>query len=437
MYLFISRLRLNYYLKNMPHKKTIIVSFISVIVAVFLIFAGIFYWKNLRGVGPAIWPPIGDIVKDLEPGPAENKTDIPLKLPDGFSIEIFAKDLPGVRVMEFDTFGNMWVSQTSAGVVSLLEVGDGKVTHQSVVLKNLKKPHGLAFHPNQPTLLYFAEENKVSKIPTYSDGGPEKIIDLPSGAGHFTRTIGFGPDKRLYVSIGSSCNVCNEEDDRRARIYSSNDDGSNFQEFARGLRNAVFFTWQPGTKNMWTTEMGRDLLGDDTPPDEINVIPIEASVNSGLSVADQNPVQNYGWPNCYGKNIHDDSFDKNTYIRNPCMEPFETESHIDLQAHSAPLGLAFTPNNWPAEYRDDLIVAYHGSWNRSVPTGYKLVRIKLDAQGNYLGTEDFITSWHVSQKGVKGPDGALGRPVDVKFHDGSLYVSDDKAGVVYKIKYGK
>ena len=182
---------------------------------------------------------------------------------------------------------------------------------------------------------------------------------------------------------------------------------------------------------MWVTEMGRDLLGDDLPPDEINVIPIEASVNSGLSVADQNPTLNYGWPNCYGKNIHDTNFDKNTYIRNPCMEPFEIPSKVDLQAHSAPLGLAFVSENsvWPKEYRDNLIVAFHGSWNRTKPTGYKLVRIKLDKNGNYLGTEDFITGWIT-------PDGALGRPVDVKFGpDGALYVSDDKAGVVYKIKY--
>ncbi|MDP3697777.1 MAG: PQQ-dependent sugar dehydrogenase [Candidatus Taylorbacteria bacterium] len=441
----------------MVYKKGIIWGLIIAVVSLAMVLVGIFYWKNLRGVGPALRPPVGDIVKDLEgmPDPvdstgsqptpsatagtapqAENNTDFPLKLPDGFSISIFAKDLPGARVMEFDTFGNMWVSQTSQGAVSLLEVKDGKVVRQDVVLKNLKKPHGLAFHPEHKTLLYVAEEHRVSTIPTYSEGQLEKIIDLPSGAGHFTRTINFGPDKRLYVSIGSSCNVCAESDNRRAKIFSANDDGSNFQEFARGFRNAVFMTWHPKLKNMWVTEMGRDLLGDDLPPDEINVIPIKAETNSGLSVADQNPVQNFGWPNCYGKNIHDTEFDKNTYIRNPCMDPFEIPSYVDLQAHSAPLGLGFVPASWPAEYRDDLIVAYHGSWNRTKPTGYKLVRMKLDAQGNYLGMEDFITGWYVPGSG-KGPEGALGRPVDVKFYNGALYVSDDKAGVIYKIEYKK
>ena len=437
----------------MIYKKGIIWGLVIVVVALVAVQAGTFYWNNLRGAGPAILPPVGDIVKDLEtpstssqPTPSatagmapqvKNNTQYPLKLPDGFSISIFAKDLPGARVIEFDTFGNMWVSQTSQGVISELEVQDGNVIQQDVVFKNLRKPHGLAFHPEQRTLLYVAEEHRVSKTSTvHTGGGFIKIIDLPYGEGHFTRTLTFGPDKRLYVSIGSSCNVCIESDNRRAKIFSASDDGSNFQEFARGLRNAVFLTWQPGTKNMWVTEMGRDLLGDDLPPDEINMIPIKAETNSGLSVADQNPTQNFGWPNCYGKNVHDTDFDHNTYIRNPCMDPFEIPSYVDMQAHSAPLGLGFTPDSWPAEYRDDLIVAYHGSWNRTKPTGYKLVRMKLDSSGNYTGTEDFITGWYVPGSG-KGPEGALGRPVDVKFHNGALYVSDDKAGVIYKITYGK
>ena len=403
------------------YKKGIIWGLIFTISSLALLLAGVFYWKNLRGVGPAIRPPVGDIAGELErtPGPAMNDTDFPLNLPDGFSISIFAKDLPGARVMEFDTFGNMWVSQTSEGIISLLYIKDGKVYEQGSVLKNLRKPHGLAFDPEFETLLYFAENDGVSTLPTYSDGGPQKILDLPAGGGHFTRTIGIGPDKRLYVSIGSSCNVCNESDEGRAKIYSANRDGSDFREFARGLRNSVFFTWNPADLRIWATEMGRDLLGDNTPPDEINII---------------EKGKNYGWPNCYGKNIHDTDFDKNTYIRNPCMEPFETASHVDLQAHSAPLGLAFVPSppagGWPEEYRDDLMVAYHGSWNRTNPTGYKLVRIKFDDRGNYLGTEDFITGWLKS-------DGVLGRPVDVKFYKGDLYISDDKAGVIYRVEYGK
>src|SRR3989344_6376540 len=222
----------------MFNKRVVIsITFIAILASL-IILAGFFYWKNLRGIGPAIKPPVGDIAKDLEdpstdsgqaPGPAENNTQFPLSLPDGFSIEIFAKDLPGARVMELDTFGNMWVSQTSEGKISSLEIKDGKVVRQNAILRNLKKPHGLVFDPEFETLLYYAEENKVSTLPTYSDGGPEKIIDLPSGGGHFTRTVGIGPDKKLYISIGSSCNVCNESDDRRAKIFIANRDGSGFK----------------------------------------------------------------------------------------------------------------------------------------------------------------------------------------------------------------
>jgi glucose/arabinose dehydrogenase len=169
----------------------------------------------------------------------------------------------------------------------------------------------------------------------------------------------------------------------------------------------------PHSGAIWGTEMGRDLLGDNIPPDEINIIKEGA---------------NYGWPICYGKNIHDTEFDKNTYFRNPCMEPFETPSSIDVPAHSAPLGLAFIPKSWPTEYRNDLLVAYHGSWNRSVPTGYKIVRYRFDANGTYQGVEDFITGWFTK-------DGtALGRPVGIVIAtNGMTYISDDKAGVIYRL----
>ena len=184
------------------------------------------------------------------------------------------------------------------------------------------------------------------------------------------------------------------------------------KEYARGLRNTVFFTWDEKGR-MWGTDMGRDYLGDDLPPDEINILSED---------------KNYGWPICYGKNIHDTNFDKNVYIRAPCEEPFETPAFIDLPAHSAPLGLAFIPVGWPREYAGNLLVAYHGSWNRSVPTGYKIARITFDAAGNYIGAEDFMTGWLV-EKGV------IGRPVDLLVNQGVLYISDDRAGVIYKVEY--
>jgi glucose/arabinose dehydrogenase len=367
-----------------------------------IVFGANFYWRNLRGIAPAIRPPSGDITE--------------LTLPPGFSFSLVTDKVSGARVMAMDGFGNLWISRTSEGIVSLVEMENGRAKNVSDIFRVLNRPHGLAIDPQDPFILYIAETDKISKVRIYSEGELRKIADLPGGGGHFTRTIGFGPDGRLYVSIGSSCNVCNEADDRRAKIFVMEKDGSNFQEYARGLRNSVFFTWSYVDGRMWATEMGRDLLGDDLPPDEINII--EES-------------KNYGWPICYGKNIHDTEFDKNTYIRNPCMEPFEIPSYIDIPAHSAPLGLAFVPEEgWPEEYWYDLLVAYHGSWNRSEPTGYKVVRMKLDARGNYSGTEDFIAGW------LKNDNSVIGRPVDILVQPGGvMYLSDDKAGAIYRIAY--
>ncbi len=366
----------------------------------------IYFWPNIRGAWFALKSPPKDITK--------NETGMPLKLPPGFSISIFAKDLNGARDMAIDGDGNMWVSRTKEGVITKLVVEGSLVKSQSDVYSGLNKPHGLAFDPKNPRVLYFAEADKISVVTTGTRARPENVAELPTGGNHNYYSLRFGLDDRLYVSMGSTCNVCIEKDNRRAKIFSLKRDGSDFKEFAHGLRNAPFMTFNPVDGKMWVTEMGRDLLGDDLPSDEINI------VEQG---------KNFGWPNCYGKNVHDTDFDHNTYIRNPCMEPFETPSHIDIPAHSAPLGLGFVPQNssWPKEYWGDLIVAYHGSWNRTVPTGYKVVRMKLDEKGDYESTEDFISGWLTDA-------GPLGRPVGILIKpDGSMYISDDKAGVIYKV----
>lgn len=414
---------------------------VAIVAVIALIASGLFAYKNLRGVAPALKPPADDIGEIIEQTPPdeqrpgqqanENTTGFPLKLPDGFSIYVYAKNLPNARVMAYDPAGRIIVSQPSQGTVTAVtdENGDGSAENNIIVISGLNNPHGMAFKcddPDQPTKcrLYIAESDQLAvydyDAPNAKALNKKKLIDLSSGGGHFTRTIMFMPspdENKLLISIGSSCNVCREEDSARATIQVYDTITGQISEYAKGLRNSVFMAIHPVNGKIWATEMGRDLLGDNIPPDEINII---------------EPGKNYGWPICYGKNIHDGEFDKNTYIRNPCMEPFETASYIDIQAHSAPLGLAFFPEEgWPEDYWYNALVAYHGSWNRSEPTGYKIVRHKLDAQGNVLGSEDFLSGW------LQG-DGALGRPVDILIQPGgTIFVSDDKAGLIYKILYNK
>lgn len=399
--------------------------------------AAYFYQKNFRGAGPAFRKPPEDIAETL------NTTGMPLKLPAGFSIEIFAKDLGNPRVLAFDPQENLVVSIPGQGrVVAVPDRNKDGMADEAISIKSgLNRPHGIAFRCTERCEMYIAESHQVSVYdynhPFRAENG-RKIIDLPNGGNHFTRTLLFMPepeDHRLLVSVGSSCNACEERDSRRAKILVSNADGSDLKTFAYGLRNAVFMTVHPETKKIWVTEMGRDLLGDDLPPDEINII-------------EENKF--YGWPWYYGKNIRDNNFQPNVA---PILAFELAGSHVDLQAHSAPLGLAFFPakarlpdgQGWPEEFQNDLLVAYHGSWNRSEPTGYKIVRVKLDSQGNFEGVEDFITGWlrRPDESGVGAPtrasgltpEGALGRPVDLVFHKDSLYISDDKAGVIYKVTY--
>ena len=287
---------------------------------------------------------------------------------------------------------------------------DGVADEVRAAIEDLRdSPHGLAFYDGY---LYLAEHGRVSRYPYLGNGvvgeTPELVADLPFGRGHLSRTVGFSRSDKMYVSIGSSCNVCEETDPRRATIMEYNPDGSGERVFAEGVRNSVGFVFHPSTDEIWATENGHDSLGNDLPPDEINIL------RSG---------QNYGWPYCYGKNIPDPGF----IDSGRCTAT--QESVHDMQAHSAPLGLRFVSSvQFPEEWQGDLLVAYHGSSNRSVPTGYKVVR--LDVEGTRIvGEEDFISGWLLN-------DGSsVGRPVDLIFgpEDGALYITDDKAGVIYRV----
>jgi len=397
----------------------LILVFILIIILIYKIY------PIYRGVKPAYLSSKLKIVSD-----EELKY---LNLPENFMIRIFAKGVNGARVIKEDPAGNLIVSLTKEGkIVSLPDLDqDGRADKIITLLEGLQNPHGMeikCWNVARPKdcNLYVAETEKLVQYDLVFDKNekiyrpinPEKILDLPKGGRHFTRTLLFLPypeDHKLLISVGSSCDVCYEKDERYGTILVYDFKNKESKIYAKGLRNSVFLTLHPVTGKVWATEMGRDWLGDDLPPDEINII---------------EEGKNYGWPICYGKNIHDDNFDKNVYIRNPCMEPFETPSYIDIPAHSSPLGLSFFPEEgWPEKYWYNLLVAYHGSWNRTVPTGYKIVRYILDSQGRYLGEEDFIVGW------LQG-DEAIGRPADILIKPGGIiYISDDKAGIIYRVIY--
>lgn len=395
--------------------------FIIIVGAAVLPILGIFFWKNFRGIGPVLRKPPENIARMIESPANSRATDIPLKLAPGVAISIFAQGLGKPRVLALDPDGTLLASIPSEGrVVALPDRNkDGAADETMTVIEGLDRPHGLAFRCAPECKLYIAEENRV-KVCSYDKkklkaAAEKKIADLPTGGFHVTRTLLFLPkpnDDTLLISVGSSCNACSERDWRRAKILSVPAEGGDVSVFASGLRNAVFMTVHPKTKKVWVTEMGRDLLGDDMPPDEINI------VEQG---------GNYGWPYCYGRNVHDDEFDPRR--THQCKEPETVPSVVDIPAHSAPLGLAFFPDKgWAAEFSNDLIVAYHGSWNRSTPTGYKIVRYRLDKTGKYMGKEDFVSGW------LTEGNTALGRPVDILIKpDGTIFVSDDKAGVIYRI----
>ena len=357
----------------------------------------------------------------LRPSPTPPTIDF-LKLPPGFHAQLFAEGLgdslistpgpaSGPRMMEIKN-DTVFVSVPREGKVYALEDNDrdGIAETKKIFLGGLSSPHGIAIDDN---FFYIAEEARVIRVKDTNDDGIaenetlENILSLPSPGGHYTRTIRIVNDK-LFVSVGSSCNVCHETDSARAAIQRCDLDGKNCSVYAKGLRNAVGMTEYKG--KIYATDNGRDWLGDNLPPDELNIL---------------TDGSNYGWPTCFGKNVHDTDFDKNTYIRNPCMEPFERESFVDLGSHVAPLGLtAYTGTAFPTEYKDKLFIALHGSWNATAPVGYKIVTV----DPNTKEMKDFAT-------GFLGNGVVNGRPVDIiNFHEG-LLVSDDNQGRIYRIYY--
>jgi glucose/arabinose dehydrogenase len=337
-----------------------------------------------------------------------------LRVPPGFKVTYYANGLPGVRFMVVGPDKMLYVSQPRSGRIIRLpdRNGDGIADSVEVVVTGLHNPHGLAFHKGA---LYVANTDGVVRVPLGANGlaagAPEYVNRYEGGSGHTSRTIVFGADSAMYVSVGSSCNICVEKNPERATVLRFNEDGSGKRIFASGLRNAVGLAVNPVTKAIWVTQNERDDLKpshEDLPPEEINIL-----TDGG----------DYGWPYCYGTRI------PNPEYNDPARCAKTIPPAIPLQAHSAPLGLTFLTRatKLPADYRGDLLVAYHGSWNRDVPTGAKVVRIRVK-DNQPVSVEDFITGWQT-------PDGKRwGRPADVAVAaDGAVLISDDSGGAIYRV----
>jgi glucose/arabinose dehydrogenase len=339
-----------------------------------------------------------------------------VRLPPGFAIGLFARDLGHARFLTLDPRGTLLVSVPRSGRVLALpdDDRDGRADRTIMVAEGLELPHGIAFHRDA---LYVAETGRVVRLrydpaTRRATGPPEVVVrNLPARGAHWTRTIAIAPDGRIYVSVGSSCNDCEERDGRRAAITRYEADGSGETRFATGLRNAVGLAFRPGTAELWASVNNRDFLGDDRPAEYFTRV---------------EPGAFYGWPYCHWDIDGTLAPDPDLGSAERCQKV--ARPSLLYQAHSAPLGMTFyTGRQFPTEYRGNLFVALHGSWNRTTPTGYKVVRVRLD--GGAPRAEDFATGWLDGRR-------AWGRPVDVATGaDGSLFVSDDAQGVVYRITY--
>jgi glucose/arabinose dehydrogenase len=347
---------------------------------------------------------------------ADNAT-LPLgliKLPPGFAIDIYASNVPGARQMALSPNGMLFVGSRDAGkVYAVLDNNkDGTADEVITIAKGLQSPNGVALRNGS---LYVAE---ISRILRYDDiearlhDPPAPVVvngSYPDNEWHGWKYIAFGPDGKLYVPVGAPCNIC-DPPPPFASITRMNPDGTGFEIYASGIRNTVGFDWDPLTGELWFTENGRDYLGNDQPPDELDHAP-----RAGL---------NFGFPYVHGRNITDPEFGKG---RSPAEF---TPPEVELDAHVAALGMKFyTRDMFPAEYKNNIFIAEHGSWNRDVPVGYRIEIVTLDKNRTATGVQVFADGWLQDGK-------ARGRPVDVLvMPDGSLLVSDDMANAIYRITY--
>lgn len=382
------------------------------------------------GPAPTAAPPEGGLVTVTLQVPDQFKVGRlaqprQMKLPQGFSIGVYAVLGGNLRHATFSPDGRLFASERTAGQVIVLK-DNGATGDPQTFADGLNGPHGLAFHAVAGQMyLYVAENNRVTRF-AYQNGQAKAdkreviVTGIPTGGNHTTRSIAFGPDNKMYISIGSTCNVCEENDNKRAAVMQYNEDGSAGRLFATGLRNEVGIEFYPLTGELWGVENSRDDLGNSVqeinnlPPEEINII---------------QDGKNYGWPYCYSNQLWDSKFGKKNVDYCKTTVP----PALPMQAHSAPLGLDFyfpKAQMFPADFKGDAFVGFHGSWNSHPATGYKVVRVRVK-DGRPASYEDFVTGWQT------GSESYWGRPVDpVVAPDGSLFITDDEANVIYRVTYG-
>ncbi|MBR9919889.1 MAG: sorbosone dehydrogenase family protein [Bacteroidetes bacterium] len=337
-----------------------------------------------------------------------------IQLPAGFSIDVYATDIVNARSMEWSPNGTLFVGTRGEGKVYALrdEDGDQKAEKVYTLASGLRMPNGVAFKDGA---LYVAEISRILRFDDIEDNlanPPEPVVvydEYPSESHHGWKYIAFGPDGKLYVPVGAPCNICESEDPIFNSITRLDPDGSNREIVHQGIRNTVGFNWHPETGELWFTDNGRDWMGDDQPACELNYAP-----EDGL---------HFGYPYCHQGDLPDPEFGS----KRPCSD-FRPPAQ-KLGPHVAPLGMEFVGGDqFPADLSNDILIAEHGSWNRSTKIGYKISLVRLD--GNEATSyEDFATGWLDQETGD-----VWGRPVDLEWlPDGSLLVSDDFADVIYRI----
>lgn len=366
-----------------------------------------------------------------------------IHLPPGFHIAIYAAPVPNARSMTLSHHGTLFVGTRAAGNVYAIPTQGPRQRQVITIAHGLQNPNGVAF---QGESLYVMERSRLLRfddIENHLDHPPKPVVvraDYPTQTHHGWKFMAFGPDGLLYIPVGAPCNSCKSDDPIFATITRLSPDGRTREIYASGVRNTVGFDWHPTTRELWFTDNGRDEMGDDVPDDELNVAP-----HAGM---------HFGFPYCHAGNIPDPEFGK----EKPCSD--FTPPVALLGAHVAALGMRFyTGIMFPQEYRNSIFIAEHGSWNRTIPIGYRVVRVNLDGS-RVVGKEVFAEGWlspHPEPENPHRPDTlradesadvmkmtglvkkpqAWGRPVDVLvMPDGSLLVSDDEAGAIYRITYG-